>query len=505
MPKPSYYEITILFSDIFKYDYRDYKKKFRSGQEMINAILKTIEAQCKQAPERNALDTDEAYAKKERIFNLETKANEIFRKEIEKLPLANISPENYYSMLKASSIKAVNEAEMSEIQSHNFSEGKYRGLRLDLLQDCLNLLSSGDKTMRGSSDAYKEIQQDLRNLLTANTPSGIIHYGSSPSENRYNETMLHAIVEKAGNYIKNHSGVEVLYSADSYKGKRVALMRKVCNILTVNAHMMDIERYAPYEKNSVDDYEDFDETENIITGADMSDINDDMTDFSKKKKVSTAANPQKNQDNTINQRIISYIDQEIYTEKYKQNIQSAFESCTFNKELYAECRLCDRDLRPENMDYSVIKNHRKLAKQSKIMQMLSKGLNGQKVSLEQANEYYTKIEKCMKTFENNKSNPTFLAKAATQHEKNLKANPLAADRLDFLKDMVYVHKSNFKPITGNKQLDFVIDRTMMKFYKTAAAELNTKKEVLKVQDPNATTHSPENEQFRPAADNNPVL
>lgn len=100
-----------------------------------------------------------------------------------------------------------------------------------ILHDLEELLKSGDCVWRGSSDAYKEIQKEVKDLNTFLTRQNPI--AEKPMAKRFTEVMLRSIAERAESYITDRRDVALNSDPASYKGTRVMVMSKLCNRIKI--------------------------------------------------------------------------------------------------------------------------------------------------------------------------------------------------------------------------------------------------------------------------------
>ncbi len=106
------------------------------------------------------------------------------------------------------------------------------------MEDCLD---SGDKFYRGSSDAYKEIQREVKSLKNKlNTWGDSIK--NDPEKKQYAHVMIQALREKATDYLNDRRHTGLKNAANGYKGKRIDNMWKVYDRLNaMNTRMKELD------------------------------------------------------------------------------------------------------------------------------------------------------------------------------------------------------------------------------------------------------------------------
>ena len=503
-------QIYIQFENMFDEDYKDYRKKFQSDAMMLEEMQRIADNRMKLL---NQIDHIKNAEENFLVESITRQACVTFSAALKK-STGEITAKRYYVLLKKSCIETFDKYNTEYIRKTYFKpEAKNKICRDDLLTSCIDLLDSGDKILRGSSDAYKEIQRDLANLLTFNRKfnedraGGKLTAADTVRKYHYTQVMLRAIAEKAQRYINDRLGVELSYSATSYKGKRVSLMHKVCSILNANADSMDF--------HSLDNASDI-----------ISDI----------EKDGAAHNPYAIESASK----LDFVDRAIYTEEYKAMIRDAFNSGPFNSCLYTETLLCDyvadvkqteaeeyqelqddlnhnledmkkaylkehqasqddlkRDLEnmknayvkkkiealKNNRDFYVLSAERKreLYQTNPSIPILSEGLNGQHVTLEKADAYYEKcsdeIERIYRISERGIPGEIHqLHKYSNQLQKNAAQNPLRKDPLAFLDNMVYVDNT-YKPPTDNYRFNDAYETGIARYCDSVVNEFLEKRKI----------------------------
>lgn len=105
-----------------------------------------------------------------------------------------------------------------------------------ILHEMIRLLNDGDRTGRGSSKEYKEIQNDLKELEKFMNGLGD-KLPKCPEAKRFVKVMTESLIERAERYVDKRANRLLNQSTDSYQGKRVLNMRKVINRLqTISAN-----------------------------------------------------------------------------------------------------------------------------------------------------------------------------------------------------------------------------------------------------------------------------
>ncbi len=214
----------------FDHSYTTFKKSLKNDDTAMYNHLLNLANNVKNS----IADPSEITGSRENQYKVEHFANRV-AKIVAKFDPKDKNPgRRLYEELKKAQIKVDNEYHKATLQDNNRYDQPYDNLvgEHTFFENLSDLLKGGNELLRGSSSQYKEVEKLIKDLQYDVEKIHSDHrFDYSVEDKRYIRVCFQNIYEKAMQYVTDRKATEMECKRDSYKGKRIDIMRQVANMV----------------------------------------------------------------------------------------------------------------------------------------------------------------------------------------------------------------------------------------------------------------------------------